>query len=141
MAVYPQYIECRARYAEAKRRYAEILTEKEELFQRTQPQAVQFDRERVGGGSPSNKFEEYVIAKESKRLDERLYEARSIAEDRERLLRMKEKELRASGDVRDKVYFMRYLDRMKVYRIARAVNYSEPQIYRILREIRKHDRK
>ena len=139
--VYLQYIEYRAKYAETQKRYDEILCEKEELFQRTQPQAVQFDRERVGGGTASNKFEAYVIAKDEKRIDERLAEVKSLMDDRERLLKLKERELRASGDVRDKVYYMRYLDHVKIWRIAQIVNYSEPQIYRILRQIRKHDRK
>ena len=54
----------------------------------------------------------------------------------ERLLKLKEQELRASTSVQDKIYKYRYLDRLKVFKIAKLVGYSEPQIYRILKTIR-----
>lgn len=142
--LYLQYEDFKNKYHDTQKAYDEILTEKEELFTKTQPQAVQYDRDRVSGGTASNKFEEYVIAKDKKRIDERITEVKEILEERERLLRQKEKELRKSANIFDKVYYMRNIDRMRIYKIANACHYSEAQIYRILHVISeslKHDRK
>lgn len=142
--VYLQYAAYKLKYEETQRLYDEILSEKQELFQRTQPGAVNYDMERVSGGTVSNKYDEYISQKDKKRIDERLNEIRSILDERSLLLRQKEKELRESADVRDKVYYMRILDHVRIYKIANANHYSEAQIYRILHDIMislKHDRK
>ena len=142
--LYIEYEEDKAKYRETQKLYGEIVTEWEEIFVKTQPKAVQYDRDKVSGGIPPNKFDEYIAEKAKKRIDERLAEVKRLLSDRERLLKQKEMEMRESKDVRDKIYCFRYLDYMRIHRIAKAVNYSEAQIYRILREInenRKHDRK
>lgn len=133
--IYIEFEEYRIKYWETQRKYDEILTEKELLFSKTQPKSVQFDRERVSGGSADNAFDSYIIQKEQKKIDDRLAEARSIMEDREKLLRLKEDELRHSNEVIDKLYCCRILDRMKIQKITRYLNYSESHIYRMLGEI------
>ena len=67
--------------------------------------------------------------------DERLKEARSLIEDRETLLELRTRELRNSEDIHDRVFCLRFLDKVKVHKIAAACNYSEAQIYRIIGEI------
>lgn len=120
------------KYLETQQKYDEILSEKEALFARTQVKAVQFDKERVSGGVQSNAFESYVIEKERKQIDERLSEVRSLLEDRKELLKLKERELFQSSDIHDKIYRQRYIQRRRVYQIAKGVGYSESQVYRIL---------
>ena len=68
--LYIEYHEYRDKYIIAQRKYDEVLSEKEHLFARTQPKATQYDKEVVSGGSPSNSFDEYLIAKEKKQIDE-----------------------------------------------------------------------
>ena len=139
--VYVEFEIYRREYIETQRRYDEIITEKEDLFARTQPKSVQFDSERVAGGTAKNSFDEYLIQKERKKIDLRLEEARSILLERETLLKLKEEELRESEDVLDKLYCCRILDHMKIHRISRLLNYSESHIYRMLgviyREVKK----
>lgn len=130
------YEEYKNKYYETQREYDIILTEKEKLFRMTQPSAIKFDKEVVSGGVADNMFERYLILKEEKKIDQRLEEIKSILDDRERLLKLKEQELRASTDVKDKIYKYKYLDKLKVFKIAKLVGYSEPQIYRILKTIR-----
>ena len=130
------YEEYKNKYYETQREYDIILTEKEKLFSITQPSAIKFDKEVVSGGVVDNMFERYLILKEEKKIDQRLEEIKSILDDRERLLKLKEQELRASTDVKDKIYKYKYLDKLKVFKIAKLVGYSEPQIYRILKTIR-----
>lgn len=130
------YEEYKNKYYETQREYDIILTEKEKLFRMTQPSAIKFDKEVVSGGVVDNMFERYLILKEEKKIDQRLEEIKSILDDRERLLKLKEQELRVSTDVKDKIYKYKYLDKLKVFKIAKLVGYSEPQVYRILKIIR-----
>jgi DNA-directed RNA polymerase specialized sigma subunit len=139
--VYIDYEIYKCKYLEIQIQYNEILTEKENLFTKTQPNAIRYDKVQVQGGTYGNGFDEYLIAKEKEQIDERLAEARQLLEDRERLLKLKEKELRASKDKLDLIYCMRYVDNKRPYAIARCLNYSESQIYRILDKIQKEIRR
>lgn len=135
MLLYLEYEQLKQRFADTQQMMHEILLEKEELFLKTQPKSVKYDSERVAGGDYTNAFDEYVIAKEKRQIDERLQEARQMVEDRKELLRLKEQELRQSRNVTDKIYRMRFLDRIKVHRIASMIGYSEASVYRVLHTI------
>ena len=139
--LYEEYEEYKSRYYEAQRIYNDILNEKEELFAKTQPKATQITGEKTGGGKHENLFDEYLIQKERKNIDKRLEEAKSILDDRERLLKLKELEVRASKHSHDKIYRCRYIDRLTIERTARLSNYSRSQVFNILKEIRKHLKK
>ena len=121
----------RAYYA-AQRQYDAILTEKAELFAQTQPQAVNMDKVRVIGGIPGNPFDNYVIAKEERRIDARLNEAKAILDERRELLTQKESDLRASKEIHDMIYCLRIIDRAKIKTICRETHYSRAQVFRIL---------
>lgn len=139
--LYLDYERFRQNYLEAQRRYDEILSEKEKLFARTQPQAVQFDKEPCTSGDKGSPFDGYLIEKERKRIDERLTEAEFILNERKELLRLKEQELRNSNDIHDKIYRLRYIVHWKVQKISRETGYSESHLYRILTSINDQIRK
>lgn len=142
--IYEEYHEFKIKYYQAQKKYDEILSEKERLFIKTQPKSINLDKERVSGGMAGNSFDEYLIAKEEKRIDEILEETKLILKDRKHLIELKEEELRSSNNIQDKIYTYRYIDKMKIHKITRLVDYSEAQIYRILRTIKnnlKDDRK
>jgi hypothetical protein len=136
--LYKEYWEYKTKYYDAQKKYDEVLSEKEDLFARTQPKATQYDKEVVSGGSPGNTFDEYVIAKEKKQIDERLEEAKSILSDREKLLRLKEEELYASADWHDKIFIYKYVCNMSVNEIKYRMPYCRSQIYEILKIIKKN---
>lgn len=135
--IYAIYEEYKNKYYETQKEYNNILNEKEKLFMITQPSSSKFDKERVSGGSSDNTFDRYLILKEEKKIEQRLKEIRSILNDRERLLKLKEEELKESTDIKDKIYRYRYIDKLKVYKISKLVGYSEAQVYRFLDEIRR----
>ena len=139
--LYEEYEEYKSRYYEAQRIYNYILNEKEELFAKTQPKATQITGEKTGGGKHENLFDEYLIQKERKNIDKRLEEAKSILDDRERLLKLKELEVRVSKHSHDKIYRCRYIDRLTIEKTARLSNYSRSQVFNILKEIREHLKK
>lgn len=139
---YLQYERYRKKYFEAQDYLCKILDKKEALFQKTQPQSPKYEADKVSGGVAVNKAEAYVI--EAEELDIKLDVAKAILDEREALLRKKEQEIRDSRDTYDKVFCLRYIDSKKIKDIAIKMNYSEPHIYKILREIRmqiEHDKK
>lgn len=128
--VYIEYNEFNNKYLAAQKNYDKILSEKEELFIITQPKSIKYDKERIEGGQPSNAFDDYLIQKEKKKIDERLEEAKSILDDRERLLKLKELELRASKDWNDVIYIYYYIDKLSTHKIEKRVPFSQMQIWR-----------
>jgi hypothetical protein len=136
--LYIQYIELKKKYTAAQEDYDSIINEKEKLFRATQPKGTDFSKEKVVGGISSNPFDNYLIESELKGLDKRLEIARSILEARKVLYQLKKEELKLSTDVYDKIYVYKEMYKLQVYKIAGLVGYSEPQVYRILRKIRKN---
>lgn len=94
--LYNEYEQLRIKYYEAQNKCDEILSEKEALFQLTQPKAITLDKEKVSGGGGNNIFDTYLIKKEEKKIDQRLEEANNILKNRKQLLEIKEQELRKS---------------------------------------------
>lgn len=135
--VYIDYELYKSRYYETQRALNDILTEKEKIFTRTLPNAIRYDKQVVGGGLPKNNFDEYMSELEENKVNERLAEAKQLLFERQKLLYLKEQELRASKDKVDVVYRMRFLDDIKPSTIAKALAYSESQIYRIIDQIRR----
>lgn len=136
--LYQDYIIFKQKYLEAQEAVNVILDEKTVLFQKTQPKSAITENERVDGGTRVNKVEEYVIAMEQRHINERLAEAKTIMMDRLDMLRQKEVELRASNAIEDVIYVLKWLDGMRARNISKKINYSEAQIYRTLKIIRKN---
>ena len=135
--IFREYELEKKRFREAWELLAEVLTEKAQLFARTQPQAIRSDKEKVSGGEAGDAFSEYLIAKERNNIDARLEEAKRIVDDGLKILELKEKELRRSRRLHDEVYTMRYLDGKSASEISNKKAYSRGRIYQILAEISK----
>ena len=135
--VFVDYEIAKLKYLETQGIYDQVITEKEELFSRTQPKGTSFDKELVSSANFGNNFDQYLIEKEKKQIDAKLMEAKELLNERGNLLNVKEKELRASKALYDRIYTMRYIDNVRVMVIARKMSYSESQIYRILDRIEK----
>lgn len=136
--IYIEYHEYKNKYYVAQKEYDNILSEKEELFVKTQPKATDYDKEKVSGGSPSNTFDNYLIIKEKKQLDERLKEARSILEDRIKLLKLKEEELKQSKEWLDIIYTCYFIDKLSIRKISKKIPFSTTEIFRKIKIIRKN---
>lgn len=115
----------------------QILREKESYFTKTQPNAIRYDKVNVKGGKHENGFDQYLEECETHHVNERLNEAITILQARGELLKLKEEELRASKDILDVVFVMKNLDNAKVSTIAKALDYTEGHIYRMLEKIKK----
>ena len=136
--IYIQYDEYKNKYYNAQKEFDSVLREKEELFSKTQPQATRYDKELVSGGKVNNKFDDYIILKDKNKIDERLLEAKSILEDREKLLKLKEQELKESKDWIDIIYVYYYIDKLSIRKIEKRIPYSTAEICRKLKIIKKN---
>ncbi len=133
MPVFVSYEVAKAKYLLSQAQYDEVLTEIERLFQRTQPKAVQYDKDRVSGGQPADLFASYVIAKEG--LDQRLMERKAILYERKEMVELKEHELRQSHDEHDKVYCMVLLDGVSPELAYQRLYMGRSTLYRKLKDI------
>ena len=106
--IYIEYEKLKSNYYEAQKRYDELLSEKSSVL-------VQKGYHR-----------------QLKSVNRKLTECQSILIERERLLSLKLDELARSNDPTDRVYYLRYIERLKVKKISLIVHYSDTQVYRIL---------
>lgn len=137
--VYITYEEYKAKYLDAQNDFDEILREKEELFSKTQPSSTDFSKEMVSKSIiPSDPFAIYAHKMQENKVDERLDAARSILDDRRRLLKLKEEELRQSKDWLDVIYTYYYIEKLSIRKIERRIPFSKSEIGRKLQIINKN---
>lgn len=116
----------------------EIISEKEKLFAKTQPQSTNLDKEPTKGGVPGDKFFEYVKEIIDNKIEERIVAAKSIVKDREELLLSKEEELRRSKNEYDIIYTYYFLEYKSIRQIERKIYKSKSEIDRKLQKIKEN---
>ena len=135
--VYPEYEEYKRKYQYFLNRFNQILSRKEDMLMKTLPSAIRYDKDHVQSSPSSNVLDEYVIALDESQIDSELAKVKELIEDRGRLLDLKEKQLRDSAEINDKIYVMKYLDGYGIGKISKILNYSRSQVYRVLDKIQK----
>ena len=138
--IYRQHIEDKTELIETMKLYSEILDEKRELFQRTQPSSVDMDHVGKTQRSGTGAVDSYLIQSERRNIDERLKEAREIVEAAKKRLEDDELLLGMSMETIDQVYFMRYVERRGVSDIAARLHYSQSYVFKTLKQIEKSER-
>lgn len=132
--VYPEYEKTKSRFYEAQRQFAQLLLEKDRIYANALPSGIRYDKD-VVQVTPSNPLERYAIDLEN--IEKKIAQVRDAVKDWEILLSVKERELRESKDISDRIYTMRYLEKMSVGKIAYLISYSKRQVFRILKKIEK----
>ena len=137
--LYVKYEEYKNKLHEAQDNFDSILSEKEKLFSKTQPGAIDYSKEKQSDDTNEyNPFELYMMKMQEDLVEERLNEARTIINDRKFLLQSKEEELRNSKDWYDKIYVYRFIDKLPVEKIKNIMPYCRSSIYNIINEIEKN---
>ena len=137
MSIYPLYVKCVNSYEWSMKVYTELLAQKEQLFSRTQPQGITYDKDKVDVSPNGTPFDSYIAVMEQTKLDQRIETARSIMQGYKEVLQEREKALRHSKDIDDRIFRMRYIDHMKPRSICGHVHYSRSEVYRRLSNIEK----
>lgn len=130
-----EYHEILKQYKEANKNYQNALDKKAELFYNTQPGAVKV-KDIVHHISPtSDKYLNYSA--DLQIIESELENARNILGVRELQLKLKEKELRESKEIKDIIYLMYYIEKRKVKHICYKTNYGKSRVYKLIDEIKK----
>lgn len=136
--IYIQYHDCKNKYYDAQKDFEKVLSEKERLFAKTQPAAVDTTKDTVSGGTPTNEFDNYLIEMEKKNVDKRLDEARSILDDRLKIFKLKEDELYHSKDRFDVIYKYYFIEKLSIRKTAMKMDIGQTEIFRKVQKIRKN---
>ena len=135
--IFEEYETCKMRFEKVKNQYDKILREKEELFCKTQPKGIRYDKERVDSSCGKNAMSEYVIALEVKKINPRLKEAKEIMQARKLMLDRLYVQLNNSKETEDIIYRLRYIEKLNAEEIGQILNYSKAGVYKILERIKK----
>ena len=130
-----EHYEILSKYKNAVKKYDNLLEKKARLILNMQPKGIDYSKEPISGGTTFNKFDDFVIKLE--KLDPDLQNARNEKDIQEYFLKKKELELKDSNEILDKIYYLKYIKRLKVKYIAINVSYSKMQVYRKLDTIEK----
>lgn len=135
MMLFIEYEKCKRKYEHAGEIYEMVLQEQEELFTKTQPNAIRYDKDKVLSSVSGDNLENYMIERERKLIDKRLADARELLEVRKGLMDLKEKDLRLSPDTIDIVYVCKFIDGMHTKDICDRLSYGKSHIYRLIEKI------
>ena len=139
--LYLEYERAKARFRRAQTIYENALLEKERLFTITQPKAITYDKDTVQTSPSGDMLDNYVIALEEEKIEEKLKPYRDLLFGSEDFLDLKERELRKSTDIFDKIYVLRYLEGMSIKNISKQMNYSRAQTYKKVQSIQRRIKK
>lgn len=139
--IFLDYERAKIKYYKAQSWFDDALTEKERLMTKTMPSAIRYDKANVKSTPNGNVLDDYVISMEEKKINKKIASRRHLLEDRERLLSLKEKELRKSHDKMDIVYVNWKIDGLSPEEISEALHYSKSQVYRMIGGIKSAIRK
>ena len=133
--LYVDYVILKQSYDESLRRLKELLDKKEEAFTRTLPNAIRYDLQKVMHSVSTNSaLDDYIMDVE--KIDQQIRSAKIILMERKDMLDLKEEELKKSRDTDDRVYFLKYIQRLTVEQIAIRRPYSAGNIYYHLAKIK-----
>ncbi len=132
--IYEEYEAIWSKIRKLEKELFESINKRDELFDKTQPKSPKFDKEMVDGKNPSNMMEQFVMQQEY--YDLKIKQLNQSLDDRYQILNRKREELKRSKNVYDKIYYLRYVERLGVYKISVLVGYSKEQTYRYLRKIK-----
>ena len=135
------YERAKIKYYKAQMWFEEALSEQERLLTKTMPSAISYNKPNVKSSPNGNVLDDYVIAKEEKRIDKKISRMRKLMDDREKILKVKEQELRKSHDKMDLVYVKLKIDGQSPEEISEALHYSKSQVYRMIGGIKSVIRK
>lgn len=131
-------------YKDALQKVEDVLNEYEVISAKIHPKSPLAEHERefspvvvAAFGQSINKSEEYVIAMEQHRIEERLYSAKLILQERHELLKLKEEEIRKSKDIYNMIYVAKWIDGLKNDAIVKQTGYSRSQVYNIVGHLTK----
>ena len=133
--IYAEYEKMWAVIRKLEKELFDLINDRDELFSKTQPQATVLDKEKVDSSIKSNMLETYVIRQEN--YTKRINQLQLSLEDRYQALNRKREELRLSKNMYDRIYYLKYIEKLNIYKIATLTGYERTSVWRHLKKIEK----
>jgi len=134
--MYIEYHNLLKKYKNAESDYYDALDKKSKLLYIVTPHGTEAKPivNHLTNLSPDEKFNRYT--REIEEIDLLINSTRNNKDVLEYELKKKEIELRKSNEVHDRVYVFKWLEHKKVREFYKLINYSMPQTYRFIDEIK-----
>lgn len=134
--MYIEYHNLLKKYKNAESDYYDALDKKSKLLYIVTPHGTEAKPiiNHLTNLSPDEKFNRYT--REIEEIDLLINSTRNNKDVLEYELKKKEIELRKSNEVHDRVYVFKWLEHKKVREFYKLINYSMPQTYRFIEEIK-----
>lgn len=133
---YLEYHNLLKKYKKAEKDYYDALEEKSKLILAVMPKASQAKEVMTSGGNTSSDSKLIQYVNEIDKVDNLINQSRNNRDMLNYELKKKEREMRTNGDVYDKIYIYKWIDRKSVYKFYRLTGYSRPQVYRFISEMK-----
>ena len=131
--IYEEYEAMWSKIRNKEKELFDLITKRDQVFERTQPKSPKLDKELVDGKNPVNMMDHYVI--EIEYYDIKINQLNQTLDDLYQILRRKREELKLSKNLYDRLYYYFCIERLSVYKIASLVHYSQSKIYRKLEKM------
>jgi len=133
--IFEEYESTWEKIRKKEKKLIELINKREELFDKTQPQGTKYDKELVDGKNPKNIIEEYIIQKEY--MNEKINQLNTTLDDMYQILKRKREELKLSRNLYDRIYYLNYIEKLNIQKIANMIGYDRTSIWRHLKRIEK----
>lgn len=136
--MYLEYHELLKKYKDAERRYNESLEERSKLILAVMPKATQAKEVMTSGGSTSPDWKLIDYASEIDEVDKLINQSRNTRDMLNYELKKLERQLKDSPDVKDRIYYYKWIKRLSPYKFYRQLGYTVRQIYRYIGEMKEN---
>ena len=134
--LYLEYHELSKKCRNAETDYYNALDKRCKLISSVFPGAVK-PKEIIAHSSTSPDAKIVAYASEIEEIDKLVNTSRNTMDMLKYELDNKEKELRSSNDIYDKIYVYKWIEHISVYRFYKQLGYSVRQIYNLISEMKK----
>ena len=134
--MYLEYHNLLKKFKEAENNYYEALDKKAKLLYSVTPHGTEVKAivNHINNTSPDSNFIYYTS--EIEEVDRLINSTRNTRDMLEYELKKKENMLKESSDVKDKIYYYKWIKKMSPYKFYRLINYSIRQTYNFIGEIK-----
>ena len=135
--MYLEYHELLKKYKEAERRFKDALDKGGRLDASVMPKAVQYQEVMVNGSHSSSDDKLVNFIEERAPIDHIINTTRNDMNILDWRLKILALRMRESSDVKDRIYFYKWIEHKSVYKFYKLIGYSVRQTYNIISEMKK----
>ena len=134
--MYLDYHELLKKYKEACRNYNEALEKKSKLILAVIPGSSKIKQVMVDSNTTYSELNLLNYTDEMDEVDKLINQSRNTKDMLNYELKKMENEMKSSNEILDRVYYYKWIEHKKPRQFNRLINYSIPQTYRFIDEIK-----